>query len=604
MKFPLRQFLLVPVVVLCAREAGAQTSAAAVDTQAQVTPAPSPDQEPEPSAPLDSFQLVKEGRALLKERKNEAGVAKLKDAVALGEAERRPGDEQALLHYLYSLALRKIDGEKEALAQIRRAVVLAPSEADYRLDLAQQLFERDEFEDAKREAEKALQLGLSDSDDQKDAQKLIKNAKSELLHQRFSFDASVSIGYDSNVLQGKRAETIGLKNTASSSATTAQRPRARLATLIQENAPEITKKIATNYSDVVRNSYLQPKQPESEWDLPVTLSLDIGGRLAAGKTVELWAGYRVSQTMMMSIAYDHDAYATQDHYVTLRVNWHPRSWIYIRPRIDGFINFSGLQSFEPFQGGVQGALDLIFIESARWRTRISYQHQYRASIDRNDAYLDGNRDDARITQELRLRGSAVEARGQLSYRFRSDRTGTLTSPIPFLPPLIYIPIGSDPKLEQIGAYSYTAPLSYSGHEISTRWRLLLPAKVEIVLGLGLEHRSYSDLYTASYSHDPYRSTTRQSAPAVIASECKIDKNCTLGQAESVTLSLPGATQLPGEQRIDNLISADIGITKNLPLGFSLDLSYSLLRNFSSIANGLDTRSYIKHTVVLTTSYSF
>ena len=626
MKFPLRQFLLVPVVVLCAREAGAQTSAAAVDTQAQATPAPSPDQEPEPSAPLDSFQLVKEGRALLKERKNEAGVAKLKDAVALGEAERRPGDEQALLHYLYSLALRKVDDEKEALAQIRRAVVLAPSEADYRLDLAQQLFERDEFEDAKREAEKALQLGLSDSDDQKDAQKLIKNAKSELLHQRFSFDASFAIDYDSNVLQGKNISDLGTstETVAGSNTNTIDRikrqrdqnikitPAQKMA--LQEMAAT-TREFLTNYENIVRNIYQQPIGSPSEFDLPITIKIAPMGRVAGNSTIDFWIGYKFTQIAMTSIAKDHDAYSTQEHVIKLLANWHPISWLYLKPQIEGGIAASGLSEYSLYAGGGQARLDAVFTESRRWRTRIHYLHFLQLSTDRDSSYLDINRDEAKITQELRLRGAAVEVRASLAYRLRSERTGIFPVTVRYLPenPPIYAPIAIAPTIYQIGQFDYIAPRSYLGNEISTRLRFLLPAKVEINAGFGFEYKSYSDQYKASYKNlgqvyivDGTGKITNdlQNATINIASTCSLDRNCTVTQDKSTPLSLPGVLELPGIQRIDNLISADIGISKELPLGFSLDLSYSLLRNISTIANGLDNRSYVKHTVSLSANYSF
>ncbi len=49
---------------------------------------------------------------------------------------------------------------------------------------------------------------------------------------------------------------------------------------------------------------------------------------------------------------------------------------------------------------------------------------------------------------------------------------------------------------------------------------------------------------------------------------------------------------------------DFGVAKSLPAGFSLDLTYTFLRNGSNIANGIDNRNYTKHSILLTTYYSF
>ena len=80
--------------------------------------------------------------------------------------------------------------------------------------------------------------------------------------------------------------------------------------------------------------------------------------------------------------------------------------------------------------GLYAVVDATFIESRKLRTRLFYQHQLRRSYDRsNDAYLDADRDEAKLTQELRLRGTTVGLRAQLSYRLRSERTGAFTGSV-------------------------------------------------------------------------------------------------------------------------------------------------------------------------------
>lgn len=62
--------------------------------------------------------------------------------------------------------------------------------------------------------------------------------------------------------------------------------------------------------------------------------------------------------------------------------------------------------------------------------------------------------------------------------------------------------------------------------------------------------------------------------------------------------------LPSVRRRDVLVALDFGVAKSLPAGFSLDLTYTFLRNGSNIANGIDNRNYTKHSILLTTYYSF
>ena len=53
-------------------------------------------------------------------------------------------------------------------------------------------------------------------------------------------------------------------------------------------------------------------------------------------------------------------------------------------------------------------------------------YQLRRAFDRDYAYLDGNRIDGKISQELRINpGGRVAARGLLSYRFRADLSGVI-----------------------------------------------------------------------------------------------------------------------------------------------------------------------------------
>ena len=102
------------------------------------------------------------------------------------------------------LALREDGEEQEIVSEARAAIKLTPSDADLHLELARALFELDQFKPARAAAWDALRLGLSDADDQREAQTLARRAKTEALREQLSFYGSVTFGYDSNVLQRRQ----------------------------------------------------------------------------------------------------------------------------------------------------------------------------------------------------------------------------------------------------------------------------------------------------------------------------------------------------------------------------------------------------------------
>ena len=115
------------------------------------SPVPDPDHEAEalpeaPATPLvaveappplsDAVALAKEGRRLLKNHEIAAAVAKLKEAVERGLAEKLDSESQASLHYLYGLMLQRADKDADALQQFQRAVALCPKDSEMRVALA------------------------------------------------------------------------------------------------------------------------------------------------------------------------------------------------------------------------------------------------------------------------------------------------------------------------------------------------------------------------------------------------------------------------------------------------------------------------------------
>lgn len=534
----------------------------------------------EPSA----WDLALQGRKLLKEKDGPGAVAKIKAALVLAEKEAVAADDQALMQYLLSLAATRAGDEELALSAISAAARLAPKEPDYQLELANQLLSAERNSEAKQHAEAALRLGLSSEDDRKDAERIVKQAKSAMLHERLSLDFSVSVGFDSNVIQGGQAETIGgVPTGARKNSESTQSFQTRL----RERNRELISGLFRDYRAAILSNYSEPIPSTAEFDVPVTLSMDLGGRILGTAKTELWAGYRFTQIAMTSPAIDHEAYSLQEHVVPLRFQWQAARWLWLRPRLEGFANFTGLSSFAPFQGGLTAVLDMLFIESARFRTRVIGSYQLRRSFDRAYDYLDGQRIDGKVSQELRINpGGRVSARGQLSYRFRADLSGFLDQSVELQ---VLSPNGTTIT---VGNYDYRSPLSYFGHEIGTRWRLMVPAGVELSFGGSADFRGYREDTTATYTA---RSLT---VPCVTAIGCSGGGTVTIPRDGSTTIALPSV------RRRDVLTALDLGVSKTLPAGFSLDLTYTFLRNGSNIQNGIDNRNYTKHSVLLTTYYSF
>ena len=565
------------------------------------------------AAPTDALTLAKEGRQLLKARQVGQAVAKLKEAVQEAEREKLDPEEQAVVHYLYALCLLRADKADEALAELQLAVSRDPKDTEMRVLLAAQLLDASQAERARTQAELALRLGIPDKEDLETAHRVIKQARSQLLHDRLVIGASAAFSYDSNVLQGGPIIQIANKSLRTMRATQA------LATAIRNGIPLISLALADRYYTSLVYTTASPET--SEWDLPLNLDLDIAGRLLGRSPVELWLGYRFAQTIMTASGGEHDDYNFQQHSLPLRLELKPARWSFIFLKAEGFVSFTGLQAFSPYQGGLNAGGELWFIESRRWKTRLGYEHQLRRSFDKaQDGYLSGDRDEVKLIQELRLRGPQVRARGTLGYRFRAERSGvfstdqdfnldtslTMQAPprpsncLPLAPaqPCTYPALVIDPETGQnvvdpltgkyevsLGYYSYNAPLSYFSHELSTRWLIAVPHGVELTAGLSWERLHYPEPYTATFTQllVPVDSADIGSWPV---------------SPRAIVL------RLPEQQRTDNRFTVALGVKKKLPHDFGIELTYAFYKNLSTIANYVDNRGYDKHVVQLAADYSF
>lgn len=541
--------------------------------------------------------LFADGRQLLKAHQALAAAQRLQEAIAQSKDSDLTGEELSLIHYVRALALRQIGEDEAAIRELRAALDRTPSDADMQLELAKAQLDAEQFDTARESAQQALQLGLADANDQREAAGLIKKAKVEALREKLSVYAAVSFGYDSNVLQGSNVQTIdgvavtsarlgGQRRNSSDCIATSHDP-------LRRTPNQLLSSLITNYPDAIRSFYACPASSIAEWDLPLTISLDLSGRFFRIGALEARIGYQFYQYLLTATTFDHDVYNRQEHTLPLSLLWQPAPWLLLRPHLDLTASFTGLKSFTPYQQGLYAVVDATFLEGRRLRTRVVYQHQLRRSFDRsNDAYLDADRDEIKLQQELRLRGSTVSLRGQLSYRLRSERLGVFESTIPLSREL---EANAGTTVITLGWFTYRSPLSYLSHEAATRWRLSVPWGIDLSAGGSFEYRAYSEDYTATFN--PTRITT--TCPQRGAAFCMPGSPISLPSSTSIP-----ELEMPATRRIDQTFGFDFALSKSLPLGFALDLTYALLVNVSTIANYADNRSYSKHQVALAASYAF
>ena len=113
----------------------------------------------------------------------------------------------------------------------------------------------------------------------------------------------------------------------------------------------------------------------------------------------------------------------------------------------------------------------------------------------------------------------------------------------------------------------------------------MPGDVDLLANFAWEYLSYPEPYTATF--------TRYLAPV---------DNSDIGNWP--VDPTPSRFALPEQRRVDNRFTVLVGVNKKLPRGFSLELTYSYLRNLSSVANYLDNRNYDKHVAQLEVEYTF
>ena len=491
-------------------------------------------------------------------------LAAMRDAADGGECRSLASETRATLWAAYGLALGRADKSTEALAALRQARDLAPRDPEVRSDLAAALHEAELYEEARREAEAGLALAPSE-ELRKTLTETRSRARAGWLGGRLSVEASVAIAYDSNVLQGGSVETIAGRPTRSASrtATMAARPMRRSVDATQ---------VSSSYESAIKNIYSMPTPPTTAAGVPIDIGVGVDGRLWGRKGYGLWLGYNFAQTVQLLP--DQDAYNFQQHDATLRATLQPIDALRLGLSVAGFANFSGLQYFAPFQGGVAGKLTATILTGSHLRTWVLYQHKTRVSFASEDSVLNADSDELRVSEELRVRpGFGLRAR--LGYRLSSVRSGVLSTSVPY--EVVLNPRQGTTR--DLGTFEYLAPLGYMGHQASAMVRGALPAGLVVVVDGSYEYRLYDGQYSATFT--------------------PTDPQLMLPQGTIATM----AVTLPAVRRLDSLVSVGVSVDKELPRGFSLALAYAYTANFSNIANSLDNRGYSKHLVTLTASYA-
>jgi hypothetical protein len=525
---------------------------------------------------LQIIELAREGQRDQKEGRSEAALSKLRQACEDADREPLSGAVRAQIHLMYAWALLASGDMAAAQREGERAADLDPRDAEVRRDVAELQRENGQSEAAAESAQRSLDLGLSGRDAD-EMRTLARTAQPSGFRARFRLDAGLSLGFDSNAAQGEDYQTIAGKSTRGAAKNQAARlGSVRIFRALRED-PLLGPSV---YQRAVAADYGTAQAAQNRAAMPLDLFVGARYRLLGSQQNGLSVGYQFGQLFMLvaqgadnNLLPSAETYHLQRHTLTVSGQYQPKQWLDLSGRLDGFVTLSGLQGFTPFQGGLQATASGVITESERWATKADIVYFFRQSFDgANDGYLSGHRLRIRVGQEMRLGW----VRPMLSYRFTYDATGVLQVQEPLSVMYASSTMPTDPPVPaNLGTYSYSAPLSYQGHQISASASFDLPLKLQAQAALRYEFQLYSGLYSATY----------------------------VGTAVGSIPALPPFA-LPDVQRADHRLMVEAGAQRALPHHLSVGLSYGLLANFSNVANALDNRTYTKHSVIGSVSYYY
>jgi tetratricopeptide (TPR) repeat protein len=345
-----------------------------------------------------------------------------------------PPDRAEIVYGLGHALLRQgaAASAAEAFAEAAR---LAPADPDFHFMLGVAEYQRGpEHDGAARAAlQQALAAGLSGGQAERARRYLgAIAARAESPRESLTIDARASAGYDSNVPQSGvivTEPTVG-------------------AGVQETDAPSLGADLDVRWRAL--------------------------GAAANGLTLE----YRFSQLAYLSRALD--PFSLQEQDLTLGVAAAPRPWLALALDLGGFVLFSGVQTWTPFQAGLVFAPRLTLREGAGLETVWRWEHTLKDALEAGFESLAGNRDDIGITERWR----GVDTRLALGWSLRREAVGEQRVPLTALS----FPQGLPAALR---TDRYLIPYSYLANEVSLLASRSVGPWLRASLGARYEHRNYS-----------------------------------------------------------------------------------------------------------------
>jgi tetratricopeptide (TPR) repeat protein len=452
-------------------------------------------------------RLTHEGTEALRARRYGDAASSYWRAYNVAVAEGASAADRAELQYDLGHALWRAGDLVAAARALSAAVELAPREAEFHYMLGLVHFDAGADRDAKDALDRAIALGLPAGEAKRAGDILRALAETRrTVTSRFFFEVRSAFGLDTNVPQS------GVLITATHAA------------IEESTAPYLE-------GDV-----------DFFWR-PIGTARD-------GFSVE----YRFAQLAYLSEQLD--LYSLQEHDLTLTGAWTPAPRLTLELGGDGYVLFSGVETFSSFQTGASVGPRLTVREPHGFETRLRSQYIYKRSLADTYDYLSGNREEAGVGQLWR----DPKDRVQLGYLFSREDIGTQKVQLGLL----------DLPLATIGSFDpndiYFIPYSYFSHEVALGGARDLPHEFYGTATLRYEHRDYD-----GSSH----------------------------------IAAPNGTPSYYRVRKDNRFGLDLALRHPIAYGFDIELAYSLLVSRSTIDNtrpttplDYDDKNYVKHVVQL------
>ena len=291
----------------------------------------------------------------------------------------------------------------------------------------------------------------------------------------------------------------------------------------------------------------------------VTAEASVGYAWLRGRTGFLAADYAFDQ-----LAYpdaDHEAYSLQDHSLRLRGEWSPSDFARLGLLAGEELQFTGLDSFQPYQNVVTIEPGLAVDELPSTSTNLRVRGQWKTALDPDYAYFGGTRLDVRLGQRVRWKA----LRGELAFRHRRERIGVRTATLLQIGTAQTFKFRKRKPTDPVdqASYVYVAPYSYdsnallAGFEVSLgRLRLTADGAAEI-----LDFRGVSQVF-------------------FVATTMNVNR---LYQSQD---------------RRDLHVTGSLALAASISKHVELVLRYDVTDNRSTLVLDVDNRNYWKHMVAL------